>query len=51
MKRRECWLPAFSSFPTMFSKSFFSRIVKSLELVFKVKLSIDNILDWMIFLT
>ena len=22
-KRRKCWLPAFSSFPTMFSKGFF----------------------------
>ena len=23
-KRRKCWLPAFSSFPTMFSEGFFS---------------------------
>ena len=22
-KRRQCWLPAFSPFPTMFSKAFF----------------------------
>ena len=28
-KRRKCWLPAFSPFPTMFSKGFFPRIVKS----------------------
>ena len=27
-KRRKCWLPAFSPFPTMFSKAFFSRGVK-----------------------
>ena len=28
-KRRKCWLPAFSPFPTMFSKGFFSKVVKS----------------------
>ena len=28
-KRRKCWLPAFSPFPTMFSKVSFSRSVKS----------------------
>ena len=28
-KRRKCWLPAFSPFPTMFSKDFFFRVVKS----------------------
>ena len=28
-KRRKCWLPAFSPFPTMFSKGFFLRVVKS----------------------
>ena len=28
-KRRKCWLPAFSPFPTVFSKAFFSRGVKS----------------------
>ena len=28
-KRRKCWLPAFSPFPTMFSKSCFFRVVKS----------------------
>ena len=27
-KRRKCWLPAFSSFPTMFSKGPFFRVVK-----------------------
>ena len=26
-RRRKCWLPAFSPFPTMFSKCFFSRFV------------------------
>ena len=29
-KRRKCWLPAFSPFSTMFSKTFFRRVVKSL---------------------
>ena len=28
-KRRKCWLPAFSPFPTMFSKGFLHRCVKS----------------------
>ena len=28
-KRRKCWLPAFSLFPTMFSKGFFPNVVKS----------------------
>ena len=28
-KRRKCWLPAFSSFPTMFPNGFFFRVVKS----------------------
>ena len=28
-KRRKCWLPAFSSFLTMFSKGFFLGIIKS----------------------
>ena len=28
-KRRKCWLPAFSPFPTMFSKDFIYRVVKS----------------------
>ena len=32
-KRRKCWLPAFSPFPTMFSKGFFSRVVKSQDRV------------------
>ena len=34
-KRRKCWLPAFSPFPTMFSKGFFVRVVKSLDCVVK----------------
>ena len=29
-KRRKCWLPAFSPFPTMFSRGLFLRVVKSL---------------------
>ena len=28
-KWRKCWLPVFSPFPTVFSKSFFLRAVKS----------------------
>ena len=28
-KGEKCWLPAFSPFPTMFSKGFFFRVVKS----------------------
>ena len=28
-KRRKCWLPAFSPFPTMFTKAFLSKGVKS----------------------
>ena len=32
-KRRKCWLSAFSPFPTMFSKGFFPRVVKSRDCV------------------
>ena len=28
-KRRKCWLPAFSPFPTMFLKGFVPRVIKS----------------------
>ena len=34
-KRRKCWLPAFSPFPTMFSKGFCSIIVKSQDCMVK----------------
>ena len=34
-KRRKCWLPAFSPFPIMLSKAFFSRGVKSADCVVK----------------
>ena len=34
-KRRKCWLPAFSSFPTVFSKAFFFRVFKSRDCVVK----------------
>ena len=34
-KRRKCWLPAFSPFPTMFSKGFFFRVLKSPDRVVK----------------
>ena len=32
-QRRKCWLPAFSPFSPVFSKSFFFRVVKSLDCV------------------
>ena len=34
-KRRKCWLPAFSPFPTNFSKGLFLRVVKSQDCVLK----------------
>ena len=34
-KRRKCWSPAFSLFPTVFSKTFFFRVVKSRGVCFK----------------
>ena len=34
-KRRKCWLPAFSPFPTMFSEGFFPRVIKSWDCVVK----------------
>ena len=37
-KRGKCWLPPFSSFPTMFSKGFCHRVVKSRDCVVRVKL-------------
>ena len=35
-KRRRWWLPAFSPFPTMFSKGFFFRVVKSRDFAVKI---------------
>ena len=32
-KRRKCWSPAFSPFPTMFSKAYFFRVVKKQDCV------------------
>ena len=34
-KRTKCWLPAFSPFPTMFSKNFFLKVIKSRNCVVK----------------
>ena len=34
-KRRKCWLPALSPFPTMYSKGFFFRVVESWDCVVK----------------
>ena len=31
-KMRKCWLPAFSPFPSIFSKSFFVKIVRQYPL-------------------
>ena len=44
-KRRKCWLPAFSTFPAMFSKGFFPRVVKSV-LCGKGLKPCKQILDW-----
>ena len=34
-KRRKCWLPAFSPFPTMFSKIFSFNVDKTRDLIVK----------------
>ena len=34
-KRRKCWLPAFSLFPTLFSKALFFKVIKSWDCVAK----------------
>ena len=34
-KRRKCWVPAFSTFPTMFSKAFFLKIIKTWDILTK----------------
>ena len=36
-KRIKCWLPALSPFPTVFSKVFFSRVVKSRDCGVKIQ--------------
>ena len=36
-KRGKCWLPAFSPFPTMFSKGYFLRVVKSRDCLVELK--------------
>ena len=42
-KRIKCWLPAFSPFPTMFSKAFFFRVFKSQDCAVELTLySIDT---------
>ena len=42
-KKRDCWLPAFSPFPTMFPKGFSYRVVKSGDCVVK-ELRYDGII-------
>ena len=34
-KEKKCWLPAFSSFLTMFSKGFYLRVVKTRDCLVK----------------
>ena len=34
-ERRKCWLPAFSPFPTMFSKALVYRVIKTQDCVVK----------------
>ena len=34
-KKRKCWLPAFSPFPTVFPNGFFERVVKNRRCVVK----------------
>ena len=44
---RKCWLPAFSLFPTMFSKGFFIRQVKSRDCfvtVMKISLEVQPLM-------
>ena len=36
-KKRKCWLPGFSPFPTMLSKAFSPRVVKSRDCVVKIE--------------
>ena len=44
-ERRKCWLPSFSPFPTVFSKGFFYRVVKSRDCVVK-KFTKHNTCAW-----
>ena len=34
-KRRKCWVPAFSPFPTMFSIGFLLKVLKSMDCLVK----------------
>ena len=51
-KKRKCWEPAFSIFPTMFSECFFFMVVKSQEIFAINNLTLfssipnDKILGW-----
>ena len=42
-KRRKCWLPAFSSFPTVFSKGFLPRVLKSRDCVAKIFIQVFSL--------
>ena len=45
-KRRKCWLPAFSPFPTMFSEGYLLSVIKRRDCVVKgYPLRDSNILD------
>ena len=41
-KRRKCWLPAFSPFPTMFSKDFFNDFSLKVGVVWESVYRIKN---------
>ena len=45
-KRRKCWLPAFSPFPTMFLKGFFFNVVKSRNSIVKSGKELKFVLGW-----
>ena len=41
--RRECWFPAFSPFPKVFSNCSFFRVVKSWDCVVKLTISLLHV--------
>ena len=49
LKRRKCWLPAFSPFPTMFSKGFYTRVVKSGGCAVKSYKGQHNTCKWVVY--
>ena len=49
-KRRKCWSPAFSPFPTMFSKVFYLRVVKTRNCLVKRKKTSDAVFIQLLFI-